>query len=117
MTTKHIQKLNEAVYILRNFVELSSQLLPFLLELKHLKKPTKEDLIDKENIIDLFNNYAFDNVTSVKLMDSPILLLINESFLSIMEDAKTKRNANKKLKAFFKEHDRLKKNWELIDAN
>jgi len=47
MTTKHIQKLNEAVYILRNFIELSAQLLPFLVELKYAKTLTKEDQVDK----------------------------------------------------------------------
>ncbi|MBI1836909.1 MAG: hypothetical protein HYR91_06545 [Flavobacteriia bacterium] len=117
MTTKHIQKLNEAVYILRNFVELSAQLLPFLVELKYLKKPTSEDLEDKENIIDLYRNYQFDDDTSIQLMDSPVLALIHESFDTIVEEKSNKRISMNKVKKFMKEHDRLKHQWMKIDMN
>ena len=91
MTTKHIQKLNEAVYILRNFIELSAQLLPFLVELKYAKTLTKEDQVDKENIIDLYKNYAFEDETSIQLMDSPILSLIHDSFETIIKEDSKKR--------------------------
>lgn len=117
MTTKHIQKLNEAVYILRNFIELSAQLLPFLVELKYSKKPSEDDKIDQENIIDLYKNYAFDEETSVQLMNSPVLSLIHDSFETIIQDNSSKRISLSKVKKFMKEHDRLQDDWALIDAN
>ena len=117
MTTKHIQKLNEAVYILRNFIELSAQLLPFLVELKYAKTLTEEDKVDKENIIDLYKNYAFEDETSIQLMDSPILSLIHDSFETIIKEDSKKRISLSKVKKFMREHDRLQDNWAIIDAN
>lgn len=117
MDSKSIQKINEAVYILRNFIEMSSHLLPFLVELKYLKKPSENDLEDKRSIIELYKNYHFDESTSEYLMNSPILKIIHESFDKIVEEKSTKRTSKRYLKMFNEEHDRLRRNWSLIDSN
>ena len=41
MKVDHIYKLNESISTLRNFINLSAKLLPYLIELKHSKR--KED--------------------------------------------------------------------------
>ena len=117
MTARNIQRVNEAVYILRNFIDLSAQLLPFLIELQYAKKPSNSDLEDKEKIIDVYKNYAFDKDTSLLLMNSSILEIIENSFNFIVGDGHTKDTSKKQLKEFRKEHKRLQKNWLLIDAN
>lgn len=117
MTARNIQRVNEAVYILRNFIDLSAQLLPFLIELKHAKKPTKSDQEDKEKIIDVYQNYTFDKETSELLMNSSILDMIEKSFKFIVDENHTKVNSKKQLSEFKKEHKRLRKSWTLIDSN
>lgn len=117
MTAKNIQRVNEAVYILRNFIDLSAQLLPFLIELQYAKKPTKNDLEDREKIIDVYKNYAFDKDTSLLLMNSSILEIIEKSFNFIVDKNQTKITSKKQLREFKKEHQRLQKNWLLIDSN
>lgn len=117
MTARNIQRVNEAVYILRNFIDLSAQLLPFLIELQYAKKPTPGDIQDKEKIIDVYKNYAFDKDTSLLLMNSSILEIIENSFKSIVSEGNTKNTSKKQLREFRKEHKRLQKNWLLIDAN
>ena len=117
MTARNIQRVNEAVYILRNFIDLSAQLLPFLIELKHAKKPSDTDIEDKEKIIDVYKNYSFDKDTSMLLMNSTILEMIEKSFYFIIDEGHTKMTSKKQLIEFKREHKRLKKSWSLIDSN
>ena len=117
MTARNIQRVNEAVYILRNFIDLSAQLLPFLIELQHSKKLTDSDIEDKEKIIDVYRNYSFDNETSKLLMNSSIMELIETSFNFIIDSNHSKITSKKYLNEFKKEHKRLRKNWLLIDSN
>jgi hypothetical protein len=117
MKTKNIQKINEALYVLRNFIDLSAQLLPFLIELKYTKKPTQEDLEDQQKIIEVFKNYEFDNTTAKLLMNSQIIDIIHSSYQVIVTENETKTKAKKHLKKFFQEHKRLKNDWAIIDAN
>lgn len=117
MTARNIQRVNEAVYILRNFIDLSAQLLPFLIELQYAKKPTESEIEDKEKIISVYKNYSFDKDTSLLLMNSSILEIIEKSFNFIVDKNQTKNTSKKQLREFKKEHTRLQKNWILIDSN
>lgn len=117
MKAKNINRVNEAVYILRHFIDLSAQLLPFLIELQYTKKPTETDLEDKERIVDVYKNYSFDKETSKLLMNSSILETIQNSFNFIIDSSNTKDKSKKQLLEFKREHRRLKKSWLMIDAN
>ncbi len=117
MTARNIQRINEAVYILRNFIDLSAELLPFLVELQYSKKLSESDEQDKERIIEVYKNYSFDTETSKLLMNSSIMELIQKSFSYITDGKHSKDITKKQLKEFRKEHLRLHKNWSLIDSN
>jgi hypothetical protein len=117
MTAKNIQRVNEAVYILRNFIDLSAHLLPFLVKLQYSKKLSTNEIKDKENIIDVYRNYTFDKETSMVLMNSSILELIEKSYKNIVDSKNSKLAAKKQLVEFRKEHKRLQKSWLLIDSN
>jgi len=118
MNAKNIQRINEAIYILRNFIDLSAQLLPFLIELQYSKKIlTDTDLEDKKNIIDVFNTYSFDQETSRILLNSPILEAIQKSFKAIIDAKSSKDKSKRQLLEFRKEHRKLMRSWTLIDSN
>lgn len=118
MKAKNIHRVNEAVYILRNFIDLSAQLLPFLIELQYSKKKLSDtDIEDKNRIIDVYKNYSFDQETSKILMNSPILETIQKSFNYIIDSKNTKDKSKKQLLEFRKEHKKLQKSWVLIDSN
>ncbi len=117
MKAKNIQKVNEAIYVLRNFIDLSSELLPYLAELKYSKNQTQEDILDQERIIDVFKNYNFDKNISFLLIHSAILDTIEKSFNFIIDGKHSRDSSKKQLLEFRKEHYRLKNNWNLIDSN
>lgn len=118
MRAKHISDVNEAILVLRHFVELSAKLLPFLDELDRKKAPTMHDLKSREKIIAVYQNYEFDTNTSRVLMNSDVLQLIKESFEHICERrGKGRRSKKNYLHQFLKEHERLQQNWGMIQAN
>lgn len=117
MKAKNIEKINEAIYVLRNFIDLSSELLPYLTELIYSKKLSEEDQKDREEIIELFKNYNFDKQISKLLINSSILEIIEKSFNYITDGKHSKNSSKKQLIEFKKEHRRLKNNWKIIDAN
>jgi hypothetical protein len=117
MKAKNIQKVNEAIYVLRNFIDLSSELLPYLAQLKYSKNQTQEDILDQERIIDVFKNYNFDKNISFLLIHSAILDTIEKSFNFIIDGKHSRDSSKKQLLEFRKEHYRLKNNWNLIDSN
>jgi hypothetical protein len=114
MKTRKIEQLNEALFILRHFINLSARLLPFLDELSKKNNPTSEEIEDRNKIIQVFLNYQFDTKSSEILMDSEILTTIRKTFSSILH----KSNEAQRLMAdFLDEHNRLRKKWKFIDAN
>lgn len=119
MKAKHISNVNEAILVLRHFIELSAKLLPFLEELEKKKDPTVRDLVSKQKIIEVYRNYEFDIDTSQLLMNSNILDLIKSSFETICsrETRDSRRKISKPLRKFLLEHQRLQRSWELIEAN
>jgi len=118
MRAKHISDVNEAILVLRHFVELSAKLLPFLDELDRKKAPSLQDLQSRKKIIDVYKNYEFDTNTSRILMNSDVLKLIKETFEHICERKPSghKRRSRYLLK-FLREHERLQQNWGMIQAN
>jgi len=118
MRAKHISDVNEAILVLRHFVELSAKLLPFLDELERKKAPTMNDLRSREKIIEVYRNYEFDTQTSQVLMNSNVLELIKTSFENISDRKKrSRKNYSRPLIQFLREHDRLQENWGLVQAN
>lgn len=118
MRSKHISDVNEAILVLRHFVELSAKLLPFLDELERKKAPTMHDLKSRDKIIAVYENYEFDTQTSKVLMNSDVLDLIKESFENISQRRhRNKRSQSRPLMQFLREHDRLQRNWGQIQAN
>jgi len=116
MKSKNIHKVNEAITTLRHFIDLSAQLLPYLIELKYtIRNENEEEELDQIN--NIFENYTFDNRVSKLLMNSSIIETIQHSYLFIMDINHSKLDAKKHLHVFKKEHKRLKKNWNYIDSN
>lgn len=114
MKVQNIEKVNEAIFTLRHFIELSSKLLPYLYELSIIHEPTQEEELNKNKIVDVYLNYSFDTITSRVIMHSDILDAIQLTFRSIQ---KKKEHAKTMLDEFLCEYQRLIKNWNLIDAN
>ena len=78
MKAKNIEKVNEAIFVLRSFIDLSSELLPYLAELKYSKNLSAEDQEDQEKIIEVFKSYNFDKKISYLLIHSTILDVIEK---------------------------------------
>ena len=118
MRSKHISDVNEAILVLRHFVELSAKLLPFLDELERKKAPTMHNLKSRDKIIAVYRNYEFDTQTSKVLMNSDVLELIKTSFENICNRKnRSRKNHSRPLIQFLREHDRLQRNWGIVQAN
>ena len=119
MKVKQINHINEAILVLRHFIDLSAKLLPFLNDLQRLKNPSIDELRDKNKIILVYENYSFDTNTSLMLLNSNVLDLIKDSFENISKASHflNPRSNNKILNNFLQEHRRLKDNWFQINAN
>lgn len=119
MKSKHINNVNEAILVLRHFIDLSAKLLPFLEELERKRIPTLEDKINKQKIIEVYSSYEFDTSTSKLLMNSNILDLIKDAFDQIRtaERKSSRRKSSSTLKSFLREHRRLSDNWGIVQAN
>lgn len=119
ISVKDIHNVNEALLVLRHFIDLSSRLLPFLDELQRKNEPTNQDEFDKQRIIDVYQNYQFDTKTSEILIGSNILELINDSFQTLAEckSESAYAIAQKKLVRFILEHKRLTDKWNFVGAN
>lgn len=116
MKVNHIYKVNEAITTLRHFIDLSAQLLPYLIELKFSNRDDSEDE-ELKQINHIFENYTFDNRVSQLLMNSSIVETIENSYHYIMDVNHSKMDAKRQLHNFRKEHRRLRKNWDFIDSN
>lgn len=118
MRSRQIENINEALLVLRHFIDLSAQLLPLLYTLKQKSHPTAEEELNIVKIQQVYNQYSFDTETSKLLIDSDILALIRNSFDIIKtKNSRSKNHARQNLMAFLNEYNRLKDNWELTVAN
>lgn len=119
MRVKEISQINQALLVLRHFIDLSARLLPFLHELQRLQHPNKYELQNRLKIIDVYQNYEFDTQTSKVLLNSDVLDLIKNAFAS-MSECRSRRGlkrSRENLEKFLEEHERLQNDWNYIDAN
>lgn len=119
ISLKEIHNVNEALLVLKHFIDLSSRLLPFLDELQRIETPTNKDILDKQKIISVYQSYHIDPQTSEILIGSNILQLIKDSFHTIANSTSERqyKKAQKKLVSFILEHKRLRDKWNNINAN
>jgi hypothetical protein len=113
MKSTNIGQINQALVIMRHFIDLSAKLLPFLDEINKTQNPSTTDLKDRDKIIKVYTSYEFDDVSSKTLMDSDILSLIKVAYERLIN----KQSANQSLHAFDLEFSRLRKDWNKISAN
>lgn len=119
MRVREIGQINEALLVLRHFIDLSARLLPFLDELQRKRNLSPTEHLNKVKIIDVYQNYSFDTKTSRILLNSDILDMIKESFSALYqaEAPKRDRKSRRALRKFLSEHKRLQEDWFQIDAN
>jgi hypothetical protein len=119
MTVKQINHVNEALLIMKHFIDLSARLLPFLDELQRKRIPTQKDIDNRNRIIDVYDNYSFDTSTSESLLNSNVLELIQDSFENIASSSSKREHsrAQRKLVRFMLEYKRLNDNWGYATAN
>lgn len=111
-----IQEINDALIVIRHFVQLNGRLLPLLHELSSKVFPSKRDLNDMEKIKAVYQAYQFEADASEILMNSPILQQIKQTYEAVFSGA-SKRKISKLMKDFQNEYDRLRKSWDLTLAN
>lgn len=118
MRFRQIENINEALLVLRHFIDLSAQLLPMLYVLKQKRNPTQEEYTNIQKIQDVYEQYSFDTETSKLLIDSDVLELIRSSFDNLRnKNSRTRHAARRNLQEFLNEYQRLRDNWELTVAN
>ena len=119
MNSKDIVNINTANFILRHFVDLSARLLPLLNELTQKKHPSEFEKKNIEKIVAVYQNYNFDANTSVVLINSNILELIQKTFERIVNSYnRTKTIENSLLlDHFLYERERLLDVWSNAEAN
>jgi len=110
-----IREINDAVIIVKHFIDVSSKLLPFLAELQAKDMLTAKEQEDKNKIIQVFNSYNFDTSSSEILLESPALELIKKTYREIITG--NKLEAKDHIIAFQNEYERLKTNWRKATLN
>jgi len=119
MNARDIDNINNANFILRHFVDLSARLLPILNELTQKKHPTEYEKQNIEKIVSVYQNYNFDTNTSVVLINSNVLELIQKTFDRIINSYQRKKNIENRLLLdhFLYERERLQDVWTTVEAN
>lgn len=115
ITTDKIQEINDALFIIRHFIDISAKLLPILAELEIKENLSPQEQIDRQKIITVFDSYSFDSVSSEILMDSPIIELIKDVYNELI--SRDKNDLHIAFRSFRKEHERLKKMWSHTALN
>ncbi len=116
LKTSSIEQVNDALIVLRHFIELNEKLLPILLNLSEKKVKSAKDFADIQKIRNVYESYHFDVKSSQILMNSSILSYIQGAYQSIIENAES-LHAQVKLMLFEKELIKLKKNWNEVIRN
>ncbi len=117
MKVKNIQEMNEAVFILRHFIDLSARLLPLLYKLDQKITPSIEDIRDKEKILTVFRTYNFETKTSELLLESNYFRFNYEIAIPILPKKILFINKQVSLTNFLTEYNRLKNNWRIVENN
>lgn len=117
LDTKTINRINDGILVLKHFLKLNQELLPIYFDLHQRKKQTSETIASIIKIDTLFSSYSFDSATSKILMDSSILDDIHDVYFIIQNAKSNEREKTRALANFFKELERLQRNWDLAQAN
>lgn len=113
-----IRQLNEALIIMRHFVELSAHLLPYLERITRKKRLSKKEQMDKAFMLQVYENYEVDPAASKVLLNSDVIQHIIASYKSLKErndanDLEATYNLNK----FYQEYHRLSNTWQKVEMN
>ena len=106
-----IEKRNEAVQLLKNFVKLSSVLLPYYAELRRKESLNSYEINEKERLENIYNNYNANTAASLVLINSNILEIIKNTFSSITENPSSKKS-DVLLQEFNSEWVKLRNDWD-----
>lgn len=113
-----IRKINEANLVMRHFVQLSAQLLPYLERITRKKRLSKREKADKQFVFEVYDQYEVDVETSKALMNSNILELIIKSYHALKNRGKSNETeVVHSLNDFFREYQRLQTNWKQVELN
>ena len=113
-----IRQLNEAIIVMKHFVELSAHLLPYLERITRKKRLSKKEKMDKDFVFDVYDNYEVDAAASQILLNSNIIQLILKSYASLKNRSdQNDLEATYDLNRFYKEYHRLNQNWNRIEMN
>lgn len=116
LKTSSIEQVNDALIVLRHFIELNEKLLPILLTLSEKKAKTDKDFAEIRKIRNVFESYHFDTKSSQILMNSFILSYIQGAYQAIIDNSEC-LHTQVKFMLFEKELIKLKKNWTLVGKN
>lgn len=111
-----IVQANEALIVLKHFIELNYKVLPELEALIESKSQHSKDLARISKIKTEIESFKFSRKASEMLMNSSIIELIRNAFKSIIEEEDRLVKA-KKMTLFKAEYLRLKNNWKYIQSN
>lgn len=115
MRSKEIGNINQALYILKHFIDLSAKLLPILYDLESRRNLSPSEYQNKIKIREIYENHNIDTSTSLHLIDSNVLELIKNSFDAILYDNRVSKIQH--LKSFLGEYKRLLQQWNTIASN
>lgn len=118
MEVKSIKSLNEAVYVLRHFVELSAQLLPVYEKITS-KNETHPHFIEEKRKIDfIYSKHKVNPDVGRFLLGSDIITLISKAYQGLKNRESTKDEVVQlNLEKFIEEYIRLKQEWYLTLMN
>lgn len=116
LKSSSIEQVNDALIVLRHFIELNEKLLPILLTLKEKKGKTDKDFDDIRKIREVYESYHFDIKSSQILMNSSILSYIQGAYQAINDNSEC-LHTQVKFMLFEKELIKLKKNWTMVGQN
>ena len=111
-----IEKRNEAIELLKNFVKLSSVLLPYYAQLNSKRKLTGFEVNEKKRLESIYNNYEASSYTSMALINSNVLSLIKNTYFCLNVNPKSS-TSRRMLRQFLKEWNRLQKTWQHHSLN
>lgn len=101
----------KAIHVLQRFVRMSRVLLPVYVQLKHKQNLVVEEKQRLENIREIYSNFRADSKTSVYLINSNILDLIQTTFRSTDNGKIDTPEGFYTFDQFIKESDRLIDEW------
>lgn len=118
MNARAIESVNLAVGVMRHFIELSSKLLPYYERVTRNDSNSPITKAVEKKISSVYEGYNVDPNSSVFLINSEIIGLIQEGYLSIKErKIHGEDQVDYFLKKFTEEYQKLQNKWTTIALN